>query len=472
MARSRSAWGVLAAAALAVCASHLIATPEPTGCLRPELVRRDPGSTITCPLVRDYAHSRTLFLAAARRAGAELHVLFPVTEDATLTTDVAILRGGADGGLLLHLSGTHGVEGFVGSAIQRALLDGVGRWRGENGSTSPTVVFVHALNPFGMAHWRRADDDNVDLNRNCLLTSAQWANAKIPDRPSAGLYNALASPVINPAKPPSAGANGFFRLVYRAARSMLAARAGPASLKSALVSGTYLRANGVFYGGVALRPAHAGLHALLRAELGLSGGRVWRRAVIVDVHTGLGVRGADTLMVSHASAMGSVSASEPTVDSAAAAAAAALRDLGDGAFATEFIQATHAHGAAAGYAHLLGGTDTCLAELLRAGDGGCSELCVALAQEFGTVPQLAVLRALADENAAYWYPPGLPSTILSAGQRALSQSRWYFAGAMLDAFAPAGGAYAEEVIARGVGLFERAVLLLARQDVPSPPGAK
>jgi hypothetical protein len=32
----------------------------------------------------------------------------------------------------------------------------------------PTIVFVHALNPYGMANNRRFNEDNVDLNRNFL----------------------------------------------------------------------------------------------------------------------------------------------------------------------------------------------------------------------------------------------------------------------------------------------------------------
>lgn len=55
------------------------------------------------------------------RAGAELREFRPVPGDDLLVIDVAVLRG-AGQGLLLHVSGTHGVEGFIGSAIQRAAL--------------------------------------------------------------------------------------------------------------------------------------------------------------------------------------------------------------------------------------------------------------------------------------------------------------------------------------------------------------
>jgi hypothetical protein len=44
----------------------------------------------------------------------------------------------------------------------------------------PTIVFVHALNPFGFKHHRRVNEDNVDLNRN-FLTAEEWVEVKALD---------------------------------------------------------------------------------------------------------------------------------------------------------------------------------------------------------------------------------------------------------------------------------------------------
>ena len=93
--------------------------------------------------------------------------------------DVAVLEGAADV-VLLHISGTHGVEGHAGSAIQRRLLRRVSSAGSlqnymasiaegcKDGDLVPTVVLVHALNPYGFVMGRRVDQDNVDLNRNAL----------------------------------------------------------------------------------------------------------------------------------------------------------------------------------------------------------------------------------------------------------------------------------------------------------------
>src|SRR5438093_8933584 len=64
--------------------------------------------------------------------------------------------------VILHSSGLHGVEGFAGSAIQLQLLDSLPPLPKD-----AALILVHVLNPYGMAWLRRANENNVDLNRNC-----------------------------------------------------------------------------------------------------------------------------------------------------------------------------------------------------------------------------------------------------------------------------------------------------------------
>ncbi|MCP4200482.1 MAG: DUF2817 domain-containing protein, partial [bacterium] len=63
----------------------------------------------------------------------------------------------------------------------------------RNGLTSwlkadQRVVIVHALNPYGFAHLRRADEDNVDLNRNFVDHSKPYSENSNYD----ALANAIA----------------------------------------------------------------------------------------------------------------------------------------------------------------------------------------------------------------------------------------------------------------------------------------
>ncbi len=62
------------------------------------------------------------------------------------------------------VSGTHGVEGFTGSALQH-------HWWDHHHADRPDalrVVHLHAFNPHGFSWVRRVNEDNVDLNRNFI----------------------------------------------------------------------------------------------------------------------------------------------------------------------------------------------------------------------------------------------------------------------------------------------------------------
>ena len=80
-----------------------------------------------------------------------------------LSIDVVVIGAERPRRALTVLSGVHGVEGYLNSQLQTDLLGRVDR------SSMPqdmAVVLVHAVNPWGMAWWRRQNESNVDLNRN------------------------------------------------------------------------------------------------------------------------------------------------------------------------------------------------------------------------------------------------------------------------------------------------------------------
>jgi hypothetical protein len=67
--------------------------------------------------------------------------------------------------VLIVLSGTHGIEGPCGSAIQFDLMESMIK-REAKLPDSCAILLVHALNPWGYAWCRRCDNNGVDLNRN------------------------------------------------------------------------------------------------------------------------------------------------------------------------------------------------------------------------------------------------------------------------------------------------------------------
>jgi hypothetical protein len=82
---------------------------------------------------------------------------------------------------IIHSSGVHGVEGYLGSAIQIRYIHDLILSQHNKGTRAhdisnyklQKVLLIHAINPHGMRHHRRTNVNNVDLNRNAL-SSQEW----------------------------------------------------------------------------------------------------------------------------------------------------------------------------------------------------------------------------------------------------------------------------------------------------------
>jgi len=102
-----------------------------------------------------YDECRARFRRAAEAAGArfEAHAIEARgPEGQTLSLDVARVGRDPAARVLVVLSGTHGVEGFAGSAIQEALVRDFAAARPLPDDSA--LVLVHAVNPYGVAWWR------------------------------------------------------------------------------------------------------------------------------------------------------------------------------------------------------------------------------------------------------------------------------------------------------------------------------
>ncbi len=221
----------------------------------------------------DYASARARFLAAAAQAGARVDVF--VNDVATgpgggsLTTDVAVLGPADAAGALLVVSGTHGPEGFVGSAAQVALLDAVAA-----GAPVPPVriVLVHAINPFGFAHLTRTTENNVDLNRNFI----DWSALAPPNPAYVELHDALCPSVWTTEALAAADA----------ARLAWIGRNGQDAFVDMTSRGQYTHPDGQNYGGRGPEWSNRTLEAIVRRHLGACA-----RIALIDWHTALGERG-------------------------------------------------------------------------------------------------------------------------------------------------------------------------------------
>lgn len=114
-----------------------------------------------------YLEARDKFIKAALMAGANIfpykHLLTGPNNEC-LFTDVAYIGNRNAKKILIIVSGVYGIEGIVGSAIQTTFLKKLKFSINENVG----ILFVHAINPYGLSHIRRENEDNIDLNRNFI----------------------------------------------------------------------------------------------------------------------------------------------------------------------------------------------------------------------------------------------------------------------------------------------------------------
>lgn len=230
------------------------------------------------PLSSTYRDARAAFLAAASAAGAGVTTfVHPLTgpDGEELAVDVAELGPADAERVVLVVSGTHGVEGFCGSALQR-------HWLATRAETRPAgvrFVFVHALNPYGFAWVRRVNEDNVDLNRNFV----DWSEPP-PDNAD---YDGLADLLV-----PLEWTDDERQRTTAALLDVVVAW-GMEKVQAVVSGGQYRHPTGVFYGGTGPVWSHRWLRAWAAEHLARA-----REVTILDLHTGLGPWGHGELIAS------------------------------------------------------------------------------------------------------------------------------------------------------------------------------
>lgn len=181
-----------------------------------------------------YNEARQRFVEAVVRIDADL-LTYPIEVESQpdLAIDVALVGGRASNTSVVVIScGVHGVEGFLGSAIQLALLDRLSR---ESDLSRPRYVLIHGVNPYGFSNVRRFNEDNVDLNRNFLPPAEPYAGAPTG-------YADL-NRLLNPQSPPRRFEPFKLKALWHIWRH------GMGTLKESIASGQYDFPLGLFYGG-------------------------------------------------------------------------------------------------------------------------------------------------------------------------------------------------------------------------------
>ena len=225
-----------------------------------------------------YAEARAKFLDALAAHQIEVtHNVHPAArgrDGEALAMDCALLGPAGAERLLILTSGTHGVEGFCGSGAQVALLRDA-EFISRLSESGVSLLFVHAVNPYGFSHWRRTNEDNIDLNRNFIDHRRPY--------PPGEAYAEVHPLLVPPQWPPGAD--------NEAAIAAYIEKRGLPAWQQAMTGGQYAFRDGLFYGGNAPSWSNRTVRAVLRSFAGGAKRMLW-----IDFHTGLGPYGHGELI--------------------------------------------------------------------------------------------------------------------------------------------------------------------------------
>lgn len=348
----------------------------------------------------NYAAARSRFQDLALAANARLEQ-YPLNiegrEQDSLTIDVAIIGCPDPSWSLVLSSGTHGIEGFFGSAIQCAWLEqsAVKGVNPQNGN----IVLIHGVNPYGFNALRRTNEHNVDLNRNFLMSDEDYHGA--PDG-----YETL-NEFLNPSSPPSSFEPFLLKALWKLWRMGLPA------LKNSIAGGQYEFPKGLFYGGQGRE------QSTLIIQNGIKRWIVGARDIIhIDFHSGLGRYGEYKLLLVESN-------NSPEIQW--------YRDT----FGGEYVEPlANAEGTAYAASGIMGDW---IARRLRERNYRF------MGAEFGTYSIIRVFRALRAENRVHFLCSSSDSRYQSAKEE------------LLECFCPASNQWREKVLEGGLGLIEQAI---------------
>ena len=215
-----------------------------------------------------YAEARQKFVEAARKAGAKLagerHPEQRGPTGEPLYLDVAVLGPGDASRVFVIGCGTHGIEGYSGSAAQRAWLRGRPRLPKDT-----AVVLFHAHNPWGFANKTRVTEENVDLNRNFIDFSRP-----LPANPG---YEELHPQIVTARWDEESIAGVFARL------DAFREKVGEKAFSDAFNGGQYAHPDGIFFGGHQPQWSNHAVRKALATHLDRA-----RKVAFLDLHTGIG----------------------------------------------------------------------------------------------------------------------------------------------------------------------------------------
>lgn len=227
--------------------------------------------------VNNYDSSRKRFLSypdTLKKYWSDVTVTsLPINKEEGLYIDVIQANANVSKDNLMVLSsGTHGIEGYVGSAMMDVYInDHVSSLDPDNTG----LILIHAINPYGMKNYRRYNENNVDLNRNFIYDWKQFdLNTNKDYQDLSGFLQ----------KENSLGNITLHEIEFHASLIYNQLIYGSDKIENALLAGQYMYPKGVYYGGQSNEASTIYVKKIFHDILDSD----YNNIVHVDLHSGYG----------------------------------------------------------------------------------------------------------------------------------------------------------------------------------------
>lgn len=240
----------------------------PTSSLHSVVIVNDQASKTSSNATNDEIHSTD---TSVTTNGIHQNAAIMSEKDESLAMDVLFADATKERKkLITFITGVHGVEGYLGSALLQRFA--VNQLYEINPQTTG-ICLIHAVNPWGMHHFQRSNEHNVDLNRNFVVDRSTTL-----DNPAYEEFRVF----LQPTGPARFSVEEFARFIIATGKLLI--KHGSGKLKGATMTGQFLHPDGIYYGGTEPEPSARALTAEMERLFELQ----YRNHLVLDLHTGYG----------------------------------------------------------------------------------------------------------------------------------------------------------------------------------------
>ena len=223
-----------------------------------------------------YEDSRARFLQSIALIQQKWHATqlesHPLKNSPDLSIDWLWAHAKNKNTLLIISTAEHGIEGYVGYAMMKVFMEEFApRLNPENTG----LLLMHGLNPWGMKHHRKVNENSVDFNRNFVI-NGDFDPAINPE------FHQVKN-LINPQTLIQSFRVETLKFWGRVIKTLF--KNGIAAVTKAALLGQHHTSNGFYYGGTSYQEGTIVAMDLYRRAL-----EEYQSVIQIDMHTGYGPR--------------------------------------------------------------------------------------------------------------------------------------------------------------------------------------